>query len=241
MMNLFLCGVDKEEDNYYVPLYDNYGAGQQFNCYITIQATQTQVVPAPTITASISVSDVAGTAVNSINPSHTGLYTLIAQAVVTAMGDTTEPNSVVELLYSILTEESAGNILTADQTNQIQAIYSYLTTTITYHVDNLEGNQVALYNMILQKLNEILNTGASDTAAANALSQAGNAMESAANAMNVSKPNINNVIPQTLVSDDVATAQGTIFNWLGNGYITAILVATFTIALIGFVLYGKSG
>lgn len=88
---------------------------------------------------------------------------------------------------------------------------------------------------------QLIHNGEEDTQAANELSQAANMMEQAAAAMDVSKPNIAAVIPETLLAADAAQAQGEIFSWLSNGYITSILVACFTIALIGFVLYGKSG
>lgn len=181
-----------------------------------------------------SMSDAAGTVTKSANPDYSvGMAKVMADSVIYAMNHS-----------ELLTDVDALLIFAASQEGLLEDILDELETSNIYLGDilyYLQNTQNPRLNTIISKIQELIDMGRNDTQAANELGAAAQQMNQAANAMNVSKPNIDAVIPETLLAADAAQAQGEIFSWLNNGYITAILVACFTIALIGFVLYGKSG
>lgn len=185
-----------------------------------------------TLTTTVTASRIEGrTALNfSDSPIMGGMKQILYEAITAGLNSNYYNTGSV---YSLLNEIANYTLGTSDKATIANQYLTYIYSKLSSYEPYFDDIETYLY--------QILHNGENDTGAANQLSQAAGAMESAANAMNVSKPNIAAIIPETLLAADAAQAQGEIFSWLNNGYITTILIACFTIALIGFVLYGKSG
>lgn len=208
-----------------------YQAGPQLNIEVFISQSTNNFSP---LAFTFSLSDAAGTLNRTDYPEvGVGLAGVIGMSVLNAIntGDFNDAletlemigNTNTSLLNSILDELQESNLNLSD---------------LLYYMQNTQN---ARLNTIISKIQELIDMGRQDTQAQNELGAAAQQMENAAAAMNVTKPNIAAVIPETLLAADAAQAQSDIFSWLQNGYIIQILIACFTIALIGFVLYGKSG
>lgn len=82
----------------------------------------------------------------------------------------------------------------------------------------------------------------SDTDYESDIDDAGVKASSFAEALNVDQPSIGNIIDGQQESwADYAVDGGVPYFWANNGRIAAILAISMVTALIGFVLYGKSG
>lgn len=208
-----------------------YNAGPTLHIEVCIQQT-TNAFSAQAF--SFSLSDAAGICSKTDYPEvGIGLAGVIGMSVLHAInsGDFNTALDTIEVL--IATSNSILNdVLDELETNNVHL------SDLVYYMNNVQNTRL---QTIISKIQELIDMGRQDTQAQNDLNAAASQMEGAAAAMNVTKPNMAAVIPQTLADADAVAAQGTIFSWLNNSYIITILSAMMTIALIGFVLYGKSG
>lgn len=101
--------------------------------------------------------------------------------------------------------------------------------------------QQASFNSQLIALLQSIYFGDDSTEAQNAMADQSQAMESIGNALDVSRPNANNVVNagDSFLTPELGETQGDVFFFMSSPYVLPILIFTFTVAILSYVLYGK--
>lgn len=154
------------------------------------------------------------------------------------------------LLNAIYQQDSSvyADVLSylADLSSDSENIKLYLMANlpdILSNIENISSEQLRFNNAMYQLIYDYLYGAPSDTEAQSAMAEQSQALASVGDALNVSKPNKDAIVnaPDLLIDTDVENAQTSLFAWTNNTYILPCLLITMTLALLSFVLYGKSG
>lgn len=248
-------------ENYYTPVNGNYPVGN-LSIIITGTFIGTSIpsyIDISTITISLSGSDI------SVTPeaSSLGLAGVIKTGILDALNTDINTNISVadyldfylQYLYntssSSISIDSQMSVLLDDITevlsNQTDAYIKlgqlYTTLNDFWQSYNTTQTYIATWlNTIINKLDILINTGSSSTEYQSDIDEANARASSIQDALDVNQPNMGSVIAGFEGEFDDYVADGSRpYFWANNGRIAAILAMTMVTALIGFVLYGKSG
>jgi len=178
-----------------------------------------------------------------------GMASIIRDSVVNAI-NSSSVSDVAIFLNSIYQQDitAYGQILNylADLSSDSENIKLYLMANlpdILTKVQSISSEQLRFNSAMYDLIYNYIYSTPSDTAAQSVMANESAAMASAANALEVSKPNIQALVqaPDSLINNDVKNSQISIFAWVNHFRILPILLIVFTLAILSFVLYGKSG
>lgn len=248
-------------ENYNTPVNGNYPVG---NLSIIITGTFSGTsIPSYLDISTLSIS-LSGSNI-SVTPeaSSLGLAGIIKTGILDALNTDINTNISVadyldfylQYLYntssSSMSIDSQMSVLLDDITdvlsNQTDAYIKlgqlYQTLNDFWQSYNTTQTYIATWlNTIINKLDILINTGTSSTEYQSDIDEANARASSIQQGLEVDQPNIGNVIGSFEADFDDYVADGSRpYFWANNGRIAAILAMTMVTALIGFILYGKSG
>lgn len=221
-------------------------------------------IPSYMAVSNISINSTSGNLSLSPNPESLGFAGVIKQSIINALTeDIINGESVYDLiqlfvqyeyntnqslyrlegdLADILDETIAILGMQSATVNKIQEVYNVLYNSIYSEILTYFPNYSQRLGWIIDRLDTLIHMNESDTDYESDIDDAGVKASSFAEALNVDQPSIGNIIDGQQESwADYAADGGVPYFWANNGRIAAILAMSMVTALIGFVLYGKSG
>lgn len=224
--------------NYYLPTGDRVVPCAGFWVSAEVSVVASEILPAY-ITCTVSLSDIASRITLSDVPSKTGLAGEIALALQSI--DQTDLASWAHASADWLEAIYLQNPTLANQViGQIASDSAQLRALLSAFQSQAHLDSTAIYDLLYYY---IYTMNATDTEAQSEAANAEAAMVSVANALDVTKPAPEAVVngPEMLLNGEVMQAQGNLFSWLSSAWILPILLLAMLLAVISYVLYGKSG
>lgn len=248
-------------ENYNTPVNGNYPVGN-LSIIITGTFSGTSIpsyLDISTLTISLSGSNI------SVTPeaSSLGLAGIIKTGILDALNTDINTNISVadyldfylQYLYntssSSMSIDSQMSVLLDDiaevignQEDAYNKLNLLLQEVNTFRNNYLTANLEVLNDLylIITRLDTLINAGKNSTEYESDIDEANARASSIQQGLDVDQPNIGNVIGSFEADfDDYVVDGSRPYFWANNGRIAAILAMTMVTALIGFILYGKSG